>query len=114
MKNHTLTNNQEIRDTLIAFLGEDGIRFGQAISVCSCVVEMGLIKASIEDVADGLFERFQGLLEKKQIIETAIDAIEYGIQNNLIEPYTDGTFSLTTQGMEYGSDWSKKLKAETF
>jgi hypothetical protein len=114
MKNHTPTNNQEIRDTLMSFLGEDGIRFGQAVSICACVVEMGLIRATIDDVADGLYQRFQGLLDRKHIIEASIEAIEFGIVHKLIEPYTDGSFTLTEDGIFVGRDWSKQIAQNNF
>jgi hypothetical protein len=99
-------------DQLKQMLTPEQVAYSQAVSVCSVVMELGLQRASIEDVVDGLNERFQGMLERDFIQDVAEGAIEFGMQAGLMQYVDTETFSLSSTGMYVGRDWLKRLKQE--
>jgi len=103
---------QNAADQLKQMLTPEQVAYSQAVSVCSIVMELGLQRASIEDVVDGLNERFQGMLERDFIQDVAEGAIEFGMQAGLMQHVDTETFSLSSTGMYVGRDWLKRLKQE--
>lgn len=103
--------HEELKELLKQSLTPEQIAFGQAVSVCSVVVDLGLIKASIEDVVEGLYERFQGLCEKQEIRDTAEAAIEFGLNVGLFEYHDQDSFTLSSSGLVVGKDWLNRIKA---
>ena len=108
------TTNQlkKAADQLKQMLTPEQVAYSQAVSVCSVVMELGLQRASIEDVVDGLTERFQGMLDRNEIQDVAEGAIEFGMQAGLMQVVDTETFSLSSTGMYVGRDWLKRLKQE--
>jgi hypothetical protein len=109
--NTTHEMNQAL-EQLKAILTKEQMFFAQAVSVCSVVVEMGLQRASLEDVVDGLNQRFEGIVEKTKIEEVADTAIQFGLGNGLFESVDSETFSLSAQGMFLGRDWLFRIQQE--
>jgi len=108
--NTTDTHMQEALEQLKSVLTPDQITFGQAISVCSVMVEMGLYRATLEDVTDGLVQRFEGLMERSEIQDVADNAITFGLNCGLMEPIDRETFSLSSHGLMYGRDWLRQIQ----
>lgn len=91
-------------------LTPEQIAYGQAVSICSVVMEMGLQRASLEDVVDGIEQRFQGLLERDEIQDVALGAIEFGMHMGLMQAVDSDTFSLSSTGMFVGKDWLYRVQ----
>ena len=108
-----MKTDQEIQQTvqfLKSILSEEQLHFAQAVSVCSVVVEMGLQRASLEDVVDGLNQRFDGFVEKSHIEQVADTAIKFGLDRGLFESVDSETFSLSSQGIIFGKDWLTNMR----
>ena len=99
-------------DQLKQILTPEQVAYSQAVSVCSVVLELGLQRASIEDVVDGLERRFNGMVDRNKIQDVAEGAIEFGMQAGLMQYVDTETFSLSSTGMYVGKDWLKRLKQE--
>ena len=108
--NTTDTHMQEALEQLKSVLTPDQITFGQAVSVCSVMIEMGLQRATLEDVTDGLVQRFEGLLERSEIQDVADNAITFGLNCGLMESVDSETFSLSSHGLMYGRDWLRQIQ----
>ena len=108
--NTTDTHMQEALEQLKSVLTPDQITFGQAVSVCSVMIEMGLQRATLEDVTDGLVQRFEGLLERSEIQDVADNAITFGLNCGLMESVDSETFSLSSHGLMFGRDWLREIR----
>lgn len=84
--------------------------FSQAVSMCSVIVELGLQRASIEDVVDGFCERFEGMIERSHIEEVANNALAFGFEKGLFEPIDHETFTLSEEAFSYGENWLRQIK----
>ena len=104
------TELNQAAEQLKRVLSPEQIAYSQAVSVCSVVMELGLQRASVDDVVDGLNERFQGLLDRDSIQDVAEGAIEFGMNVGLMQHVDNETFSLSSTGMYVGTDWLMKLK----
>ena len=101
-------NTQELEqaaEQLKKVLTPEQIAYGQAVTVCSVVLHLGLQRASIEDVVDGLEERFDGMFERDYIQDVAEGAISFGLQSGLMEMVDSETFSLSSTGVMVGKNW---------
>ena len=94
----TGTHMQELLEQLKSNLTPEQITFGQAVSVCSVMIEMGLQRASLEEVTSGLVQRFEGLLGWSEVHDVADNAIVFGLNCGLFEQVDDETFSLSKIG----------------
>lgn len=101
---------QEALEQLKSVLTPEQITFGQAVSVCSVMVEMGLQRASLEDVTDGLAQRFEGLVERSEVQDVADNAITFGLNCGLFEQVDSETFSLSSHGLMFGRDWLRQIQ----
>ena len=106
------TKLKKAADQLKRSLTPEQIAYSQAVSVCSVVVEIGLQRASLEDVVDGLEQRFQGLIEREEIQNVAEGAIEFGMSAGLMQSVDNDTFSLSVTGIFVGRDWLAQIKQE--
>lgn len=88
------------------------IVFSQAVSVCSVMIEMGLQRASVEDITDGLEQRFQGMVERDTIQDVADHAVKFGLHVGLFDSVDTDTFTLSSQGMLVGRDWLNRIYQE--
>jgi hypothetical protein len=103
---------QTMKQQLSEVLTPQGIAFGQAVSVCSVMIEMGLQRASIDDITDGLEQRFEGLIERNDIQNVAEHAITFGLEIGLFEPVDTDTITLSANGMYIGRDWLERIQQE--
>ena len=94
-------------------LTPEQIAYGQAVSVCSVVVEMGLQRASLEDVVDGMEQRFEGLIDRDEIQDVAEGAIAFGMRMGLMQVVDEESFSLTDAGMFVGNNWLMEIRQDT-
>ena len=99
-------------DQLEQILTPEQVAYSQAVSVYSVVLELGLQRASIEDVVDGLERRFNGMVDRNKIQDVAEGAIEFGIHAGLMQVVDTETFSLSSTGMFVGKDWLYKLQQQ--
>jgi hypothetical protein len=99
------TQIQQLRTQVSQLLNPEQITFSQAVSVCSVMIEMGLQRASLEDITDGLEQRFQGMVERDVIQDVADHAIKFGLEVGLFEPVDTETITLSSGGMFVGRDW---------
>ena len=108
------TKNQlkKAADQLKHILTPEQVAYGQAVTVCSVVMELGLQRASIEDVVDGLEQRFNGMLERDAIQDVAEGAISFGLHAGLMQVVDNDTFSLSGTGMFVGNDWLSRLQQQ--
>jgi len=96
---------QQLKQHISQYLTSEQITFSQAISVCSVMIEMGLQRASIEDITDGLEQRFDGMMERNHIQDVADHAIKFGLEVGLFESVDTETITLSSEGMFMGRDW---------
>lgn len=85
---------------------------GQAASVCSIITHLGLLRATTEDIVDGLFERFGGLMEKEQLSSVTDDVISFGLCTGLFDRVDEDSISLSQIGMIIGRDWLAQLQQD--
>jgi hypothetical protein len=107
-----MNTNQQLQQAaqmLKSIITEEQMFFAQAVSVCSVVVEMGLQRASLEDVVDGLDQRFNGVMGRDHIQQVADIAIKFGLERGLFETVDSETFSLSCQGAFMGRDWLREI-----
>ena len=100
----------KIHIPLLNILTDEEIVFSRAVSICSVIIEMGLCRASIEDVIDGLYNRFIGAgetIDRDHLQSTTQSAIDYALTNGMIERRDTDTFSLSDSGTFYGTTWLK-------
>lgn len=88
---------------------QEQVAFSQAVSVCSAIVEMGLLRASEEDIVERLCARFDGFLDKQHVRETVSFVVYYGLQNQLFEEVDEEYISLTEIGQTLGKEWLHKI-----
>lgn len=88
---------------------QEQVAFSQAVSVCSAIVEMGLLRASEEDIVERLCARFDGFLEEQHVRETVSFVVYYGLQNGLFEEVDEEYISLTEIGHTLGKNWLDKI-----
>jgi Ca2+-binding EF-hand superfamily protein len=105
-------NLQQLANELAEKLTPEQITFGQAISVCSVIVEMGLQRASLEDITEGLDNRFGGMVNRKEIRDVANHAIRFGLSFGLFETVDTETIALSSEGLLIGRDWLNKIYQE--
>lgn len=103
---------QQLREHVSKHFTPEQITFSQAVSVCSVMIEMGLQRASLEDVTDGLEQRFQGMMERDHIQDVADHAIKFGLEVGLFESVDTETITLSTNGMFVGRDWLCRMYQE--
>jgi hypothetical protein len=103
---------QQVREYVCNNFTPAQIAFSQAVSVCSVMIEMGLQRASIEDITDGLEQRFQGMMERNHIQDVASHAINFGLEFGLFESVDVETITLSTSGIFVGRDWLCKMRQE--
>ena len=99
----------DLRQHLSQNFTAEQITFSQAVSVCSVMIEMGMQRASLEDITDGLEQRFQGVMERDHIQDVADHAIKFGLAVGLFECVDTETITLSTGGMFVGRDWLHKI-----
>jgi hypothetical protein len=87
------------------------ISMAQAVSVCSVVVETNQQRFELEDVVDGLDERFGGLIPRSQIQSQVEPALKFGLVAGLFEQIDTETFSLSSAGIAIGTDWLQMIHA---
>ena len=104
------TQFQQLRTQLSQLMTPEQITFSQAVSVCSVMVEMGLQRASLEDITDGLEQRFEGMMERNHIQDVADHAIKFGLEVGLFESVDTETFTLSSGGMFVGRDWLNSIQ----
>ena len=100
---------EQAAEQLKRVLSPEQIAYSQAVSICSVVMEMGLQRASLEDVVDGMEQRFQGLLKRDEIQDVAEGAIAFGMHMGLMQVVDSDTFSLSSTGLFVGKDWLSKI-----
>ncbi len=100
----------QLKQQLAQHFTPEQITFSQAVSVCSVMIEMGLLRASLEDITDGLEQRFQGMVERDHIQDVAEHAIEFGIEVGLLESIDNDTVALSSEGMFAGRDWLNQIQ----
>lgn len=107
-------NTSEIAKAAKALEGFDpeAIACGQAVSVCSLLVEMGLLRATLEDVVDGLYARFEGMIPKSHLEVKVGEAIETGLKFGMFERLDEETVSLSDEGKLIGEEWLARLESE--
>ena len=105
---------EQAAEQLKHLLTPEQIAYSQAVSICSVVMEMGLQRASLEDVVDGMEQRFQGMMERDAIQDVAEGAIAFGMHAGLMQAVDSDTFSLSSTGMFVGKDWLSRLQQEAF
>lgn len=103
---------EQLKTHLSQQLTPEQITFSQAVSVCSVMIEMGLQRASIEDITDGLEQRFQGLMERDHIQDVAEHAVKFGLEIGLMESVDTETVTLSSGGMFVGMDWLNRIHQE--
>ncbi len=91
------------------FSAED-ILYAQAVSVASVLVEMKLLRASVEDVVDGLFERFEKMVPRDHLEDKAKEAIEAGVRLGLFERIDEDHICLSVEGNLIGTDWHYRIQ----
>ena len=101
----------EMLQQLKNVMSEEQIVFGQAVSVCATIAELQLLRATKDDIIDGLVQRFQGYVKRYEIESTIDDIIEVGIASNLLERSDEESVSLTSHGMYVGNDWLATIRA---
>jgi len=104
------TQIQQLRTQVSQLFTPEQITFSQAVSVCSVMIEMGLQRASIEDITDGLEQRFDGMMERNHIQDVADNAIKFGLEVGLFESVDTDTITLSSQGMFIGRDWLNQIQ----
>jgi hypothetical protein len=110
----TKDQTEEIQEALLEMLGEEGIVYAQAVSICSLFTEMNVLRAEIDDIVDGLHQRFQGVVNKDQLKDTVKTVLPIGILGGLFEAYDDQSVTLTAAGAYVGQDWYNKLVKNEF
>ena len=107
-------NITEIAKVAKALEGFDpeAIACGQAVSVCSLLVEMGLMRATLEDVVDGLYDRFEGMIPRSHLEVKAGEAIEAGLKFGMFERLDEETVSMSYEGTVIGEEWLARLESE--
>lgn len=105
-------NDQQLKQQLAQHFTPEQITFSQAVSVCSVMIEMGLQRASLEDITDGLEQRFQGMVERAHIQDVAEHAIAFGLEVGLLESIDNDTVALSDGGMFVGRDWLNQIQKE--
>lgn len=108
----TTEQEQEIKQFIQDNFTQEQVLFSQAVSICSIITELGLLRATLEDIVDGLHQRFCDFVDKESLTDTAVDAVRFGLIGGLFEYIDQETISLTEMGMFLGSDWLKKLKEQ--
>lgn len=88
------------------------IAYGQAVSVCSILIERGLMRATVEDVVDGLYDRFEGMIPRLHLEVKAKEAIEAGLRFGMFERLDEETVSMSCEGNVIGEDWFARLESE--
>jgi len=96
-------------DLLDHFTPEE-IHYGQAVSICSAIIDMGLQRACFDDIVDGLNQRFEGMIEKNIIIHNTENAIALGVDCGLFEPHDEDYYTLTDRGHSAGREWLKFIR----
>lgn len=93
-------------------LSEQQAIYARAVSICSIVHDLGLMRASMEDVIEGLQERHDMTIPPEGYQQVA-DAILAGmIHLDMFKPLDVDTFTLTAQGRAIGRDWSARIHKE--
>ena len=106
------TQLQELKQHIAQHFTPEQIAFSQAVSVCSVMIEMGLQRASLEDITDGLEQRFRGAMERTHIQDVADHAVKFGLEAGLFESVDTETITLSTSGIFMGRDWLNKIYQE--
>jgi hypothetical protein len=103
------TTNQ-IQQHLLDTLGEAGIVYGQAVSICSIITEMKALRVELDDIASGLYQRFNGEIDHKTLKNIASSVLESETVSELFQMHDDGYISLTPFGIFVGNNWLQLLK----
>lgn len=106
------TEFNELAEQLKDLVSPVQVIMGQAASVCSIIKQLGLLRATTEDIVDGLFERFEGLVEREHLTSVADGAINFGLCTGLFDKVDEDSISLSQIGMLVGSDWLAQLQQD--
>jgi hypothetical protein len=108
MTNTTIQEAQEALKDMPSSL----IQYGQAVSVCSLFVEMEQISLSIDQITEGLFDRFQGCIPKDHVKTVVLSAVDFGLQIELLDSINT-SITPTEGGWQVGADWLKQIKNDS-
>ena len=111
---NTEDQTKEIQEALYEMLGEEGIIFSQAVSICSLFTEMNVLRADVDDIVEGLYTRFGGVVDKESLKKTVKTVVPIGILGGLFEVCDEHSLTLTAAGAYVGQDWYNKLVKNEF
>jgi hypothetical protein len=95
------------------FFNVEQMLFAQAVSICSVVVDLGLMRFEIDDAKSGLEDR-HNISFPQEVRNIIQDAITFGCDDtvNMFEQLDTDTYSLTAYGVAIGTDWSNRIQQE--
>lgn len=86
------------------------ITFAQAVSICSIITDLGLMRFDIEDAVNGLADRHNTTFPT-EMFSIVQDAVTFGCTEEvgMFTQLDTDTFALTAHGIAIGKDWSKRV-----